>query len=134
MKSYKEFITEAEKRIKMVRLHHGTSPEAADKIKKSGFTGGEHGEVHTSTNPKTARAFGARYSKKPRNVTMLVPAKSIKNKPEKGSKAIKTDGQRHTDDFGRRHYSVAMDPKYASKRIVKSDGIIKKPQVAKRYR
>ena len=134
MKSYKEFMTEAEKRIKMVRLHHGTSPESADKIKKSGFTGGEHGEVHTSTNPKTARAFGARYSKKPRNVTMLVPAKSIKNKPEKGSKAIKTDGQRHTDDFGRRHYSVAMDPKYASKRIVKSDGIIKKPQVAKRYR
>ena len=134
MKSYKEFMTEAEKRIKMVRLHHGTSPEAADKIKKSGFTGGEHGEVHTSTNPKTARGFGARYSKKPRNVTMLVPAKSIKNKPEKGSKAIKTDGQRHTDDFGRRHYSVALDPEYASKRIVKSGGIIKKPQVAKRYR
>ena len=134
MKSYKEFITEAEKRIKMVRLHHGTSPEAADKIKKSGFTGGEHGEVHTSTNPKTARAFGARYSNKPRNVTMLVPAKSIKKKPEKGSKAIKTDGQRHTDDFGRRHYSVAMDPEYASKKIVKSDGIIKKPQIARRYR
>ena len=134
MKSYKEFMTEAEKRIKMVRLHHGTSPESADKIKKSGFTGGEHGEVHTSTNPKTARAFGARYSKKPRNVTMLVPAKSIKNKPEKGSKAIKTDGQRHTDDFGRRHYSVAMDPEYASKRIVKSDGRIQKPQIAKRYR
>jgi len=134
MKSYKEFITEAEKRIKMVRLHHGTSPEAADKIKKSGFTGGEHGEVHTSTNPKTARAFGARYSNKPRNVTMLVPAKSIKKKPEKGSKAIKTDGQRHTDDFGRRHYSVAMDPEYASKKIVKSDGRIQKPQIPKRYR
>ena len=134
MKSYKEFITEAEKKIKMVRLHHGTSPEAADKIKKSGFTGGREGEVHTSTNPKTARGFGARYSDKPRNVTMLVPAKSIKNKPEKGSKAIKTDGQRHTDSFGRRHYSVAMDPEYASKRIVKSDGIVKKPQVAKRYR
>jgi len=134
MKSYKEFITEAEKRIKMVRLHHGTSPEAADKIKKSGFTGGEHGEVHTSTNPKTARAFGARYSKKPRNVTMLVPAKSIKNKPEKGSKAIKTDGQRHTDAWGRRHYSVAMNPEYASKRIVKSDGRIQKPKIPKRYR
>ena len=134
MRTYKEFISEAEKRIKMVRLHHGTSPESADKIKKSGFTGGEHGEVHTSTNPKTARGFGARYSKKPRTVTMLVPAKSIKNKPEKGSKAIKTDGQRHTDNFGRRHYSVAMDPEYASKRIVKSGGIIKKPQVAKRYR
>ena len=134
MKSYKEFITEAEKRIKMVRLHHGTSPEAADKIKKSGFTGGSEGEVHTSTNPKTARSFGSRYSNKPKNVSMLVPAKSIKKEPEKGAKAVKTKGQRHTDDFGRRHYSVAMDPKYASKKIVKSDGIIKKPQIARRYR
>ena len=89
MKSYKEFMTEAEKRIKMVRLHHGTSPESADKIKKSGFTGGEHGEVHTSTNPKTARAFGARYSKKPRNVTMLVPAKSIKNKKRRDQKQLR---------------------------------------------
>ena len=134
MKSYKEFITEAEKRIKMVRLHHGTSPESADKIKKSGFTGGREGEVYTSTNPKTARSFGARYSGKPKSITMLVPKKSIKKEPEKGSKAIKTDGQRHTDDFGRRHYSVAMDPKYASSKIVKSDGRVQKPQAAKRYR
>lgn len=134
MKSYKEFISEAEKRIKMVRLHHGTSPESADTIKKSGFTGGREGEVYTSTNPKTARGFGARYSEKPKSVTMLVPAKSIKNKPEKGSKAIKTDGQRHTDEFGRRHYSVAMDPKYASSKIIKQDGRIQKPQIAKRYR
>ena len=138
MKSYKEFISEALKRtgkkIEFVRLHHGTSPEAADKIKKSGFTGGEHGEVHTSTNPKTARAFGARYTKKPRNVTMLVPKKSIKKEPEKGAKAVKTQGQRHTDDFGRRHYSVAMDPEYASSKIVKQDGRIQKPQIARRYR
>ena len=62
MKTYKDFITEAFKRtgkkIEFVRLHHGTSPEAADKIKKSGFSGGREGEVHTSTNPKTARGFG----------------------------------------------------------------------------
>jgi len=134
MKSYKEFITEAEKRIKMVRIHHGTSPESADNIKKSGFTGGREGEVHASTNPKTARGFGKRYTDKPKNVSMLVPAKSIKKEPEKGAKAVKTKGQRHTDDFGRRHYSVAMDPEYATKRIVKSDGRIQKPQIAKRYR
>jgi hypothetical protein len=138
MKTYKDFITEAFKRtgkkIEFVRLHHGTSPEAADKIKKSGFSGGREGEVHTSTNPKTARGFGARYSDKPRNVTMLVPKKSIKKEPEKDAKAVKTKGQRHTDEFGRRHYSVAMDPKYASSKIVKQDGKIQKPQVAKRYR
>ena len=134
MKSYKEFITEAEKRIKMVRLHHGTSPESADKIKKSGFTGGREGEVHTSTSSKTARAFGARYSDKSKNITMLVPKKSIKKEPERGAKAVKTKGQRHTDDFGRKQYSVAMDPKYASSKIVKSDGRVQKPQIAKRYR
>jgi len=134
MKTYEEFMTEAQKRIHMVRLHHGTSPEAADKIKKSGFTGGREGEVHTATNPKTARAFGARYSDKPKNVTMLVPKKAIKKEPERGAKAVKTQGQRHTDDFGRKQYSVAMDPDYATKRIVKSDGRVQKPQVAKRYR
>lgn len=138
MKTYKDFITEAFKRtgkkIEFIRLHHGTSPESAEKIKKSGFTGGREGEVHTSTNPKTARGFGARYSDKPKNITMLVPKKSIKNEPEKGAKAVKTRGQRHTDQFGRRHYSVAMNPEYASRKIIKTDGRIQKPQIAKRYR
>jgi len=138
MKTYKDFITEAFKRtgekIEFIRLHHGTSPESAEKIKKSDFTGGREGEVHTSTNPKTARGFGARYSDKPKNITMLVPKKSIKNEPEKGAKAVKTRGQRHTDQFGRRHYSVAMNPEYASRKIIKTDGRIQKPQIAKRYR
>jgi len=138
MKTYKDFITEAFKRtgkkIEFVRLHHGTSPESAEKIKKSGFSGGREGEVHTSTNPKTARGFGARYSDKPKNITMLVPKKSIKNEPEKGAKAVRTKGQRHTDQFGRKHVSVAMDPEYASRKIIKTDGRIQKPQIAKRYR
>ena len=132
MKSYKEFITEAEKRIKMVRLHHGTSPESYDKIKKSGFTGGREGEVHTSTSPKTARAFGARYSDKSKNITMLVPKKSIKKEPERGAKADKTKGTRHTDDYGRKKYSVASDTKYASNKIVKRYRRVTKPQMAKR--
>ena len=131
MKTFSQFITEAEKRMKMVRLKHGTSSDSAEKIKKSGFKGDE---VHTSTNTNTARGFGRRYDKNPSVVTMLVPKKSIKNQPEKGASAVKTQGQRGTDALGRKHYSVAMDPEYASKKIVKRDGIIQKPKIPKRFR
>lgn len=131
MKTYSEFITEAEKRIRMVRVHHGTSSDTAEKIKKSGFKGDE---VHAATHPNTARGFAKRKGEKTSNVTMLVPKKSIKGQPEKGAKAVKTQGQRGTDALGRKHYSVVMDPEYASKKIVKRDGIIQKPKIPKRFR
>ena len=131
MKTYLQFITEAEQKLKMVRVHHGTSQSAAKDIKKSGFKGDE---VHAATHTKTARGFGKRYDKNPSVVTMLVPKKSIKNQPEKGAKAVKTQGQRGTDALGRKHYSVAMNPEYASKRIVNSSGTVQKPKVPKRFR
>jgi hypothetical protein len=131
MKTFKQFITEAEQRLKMVRLKHGTSSDSAKEIKKSGFKGDE---VHTSTNTNTARGFGKRYDKNPSVITMLVPKKKIKEKPEKGAKAVKTQGQRGTDALGRRHYSVAMNPEYASKKIVKQSGTVQKPKVPKRFR
>ena len=131
MKTFKQFITEAEQRLKMVRLKHGTSSDSAKEIKKSGFKGDE---VHTSTNTNTARGFGKRYDKNPSVITMLVPKKKIKEKPEKDAKAVKTQGQRGTDVLGRRHYSVAMNPEYASKKIVKQSGTVQKPKVPKRFR
>ena len=131
MKTFSQFITEAEKRMTMVRVHHGTSSDDAKKIKKSGFKGDE---VHTSTNTNTARGFGRRYDKNPSVITMLVSKKKIKNQPEKGAKAVKTQGQRGTDALGRKHYSVAMDPEYASKRVVNTAGIVQKPKVPKRFR
>jgi hypothetical protein len=131
MKTYSEFIVEAEQRLKMVRVHHGTSQSAAKDIKKSGFKGDE---VHAATHTKTARGFGKRYDKNPSVVTMLVPKKSIKNQPEKGAKAVKTQGQRGTDALGRKHYSVAMNPEYASKRITNQSGTVQKPKVPKRFR
>jgi len=114
-----------------VRVHHGTSQSAAKDIKKSGFKGDE---VHAATHPDTARGFGKRYDKKPSTVTMLVPKKSIKNQPEKGAKAVKTQGQRGTDALGRKHYSVAMTPEYASKKVVKTQGTVQKPRIPKRFR
>jgi hypothetical protein len=131
MKTYKEFITEAEQTLKMVSLKHGTSSDSAKRIKKSGFKGDE---VDTSTNTNTARGFGRRYDGNPSVITMLVPKKKIKDKPEKGAKAVKTQGQRGIDSRGIRHYSVAMDPEYASKKIVNRSGRIQKPKVAKRFR
>ncbi len=53
-KTFSQFIVEAEQKLKMVRLKHGTSPDAGKKIKKSGFKGDE---VHTSTNTDTARSL-----------------------------------------------------------------------------
>ena len=132
MKTFSEFIAEAaEKRMKMVRVHHGTSSDSAEKIKKSGFRGDE---VYAATHPNTARGFAKRKDENTSNVTMLVPKKSIKKKPEKGAKAVKTQGQRGTDTLGRQHYSVAMDPEYASKRIVNATGTVQKPKVPKRFR
>ena len=40
MKTFSQFIIEAEKTLKMVRLKHGTSSDSAREIKKSGFKGG----------------------------------------------------------------------------------------------
>ena len=131
MKTFSQFITEAEKTLKMVRLKHGTSSDSAREIKKSGFKGDE---VHTSTNTNTARGFGRRYDKNPSVITMLVSKKKIKDQPESGAKAVKTQGQRGTDSLGRKHYSVAMDPEYASKRVVNTTGTVQKPKVPKRFR
>ena len=130
-KTFSQFIIEAEKQLKLVRLRHGTSSDASKKIKKSGFKGDE---VHTSTNTDTARGFGRRYDDNPSIITMLVPKKKIKDQPEKDAKAVKTQGQRSTDAMGRRHYSVALDPEYASTKIVKTTGTIQKPKVPKRFR
>jgi len=131
MKTFSQFITEAEKRMKMVRVHHGTSSDTAERIKKSGFEGDE---AHAATHSNTARGFAKRKGEKTSNVTMLVPKKSIKDQPEKGAKAVKTQGQRGTDALGRKHYSVVMDPEYASKRVVNTTGTVQKPKVPKRFR
>lgn len=127
MKTYSQFITEA-KRIRIHTVYHGTSPEAAEKIKSSGFKGDE---VHASTDPEIAKGFGARYSKTPTNIRMRIAKSAIKSKPEKGAKVVKTQGQRGVSDWGMTQFSVAMDPKYASKRISPPTGIIVKPKMPK---
>jgi hypothetical protein len=61
MKTYKQFLTEAQKTIKMLRVYHGTTPENAKKIKEKGFNQSEHGTygpgVYSSTSKNVARRY-----------------------------------------------------------------------------
>jgi hypothetical protein len=128
MKSYSQFITEARKRIHMVKVHHGTSASNAEKINKSGFGGDE---VHASTSPDIAKSFGQRKGEDTRTIRMNVPKKNIKS--DAPTKVLKTQGQRATDDYGREHYSVIMSPDYASKRISKETPVIHAPRLGKKF-
>jgi hypothetical protein len=129
MKSFNQFINEAPKKLRFTRLYHGTSPESAEKIKKHGF---KSPEVYASTSRGIASGFGARYSEKPKTLELLVPTKSIK--PNVPAKAVKTDGQRGTDIWGKDHFSVAMDRDYATKKRVKdSSGIVRAPKTEKEF-
>lgn len=121
MKTYKEFILEA-RRLKMVRMYHGTSKSSADKIKNSGFN---TSDVYASTNKDIARSFGNRKGEDTKVVSLRVPTKSI-NTP---GKVMKTSGQRGIDNWGRQHYSTVINPKYAEKHISKEDSIIHSPKI-----
>ena len=122
-----ETITEA-KRLKFVKMYHGTSASSADKIKKSGFN---TSDVYTSTDREIAKSFGQRKGEKTKTVAFRVPKKDI-NTP---GKIMKTDGQRGVDKWGREHYSTVMNPDYAKKHITKEkEGVIDSPKIPKRFR
>jgi hypothetical protein len=128
MKTFQEFIAEA-KRLKFVKMYHGTSASSADKIKKSGFN---TPEVYTSTSKETAKSFGQRKGEDIEVISFRVPKKDIKDKSP--GKVVKTDGQRGTDRWGRQHYSSTMDSDYAKKHISKEkQGVIDSPKIPKKY-
>ena len=108
MKTFSQFLEET-KIIRMKRYYHGTPESSADEIHKSGFKGSE---VHASTSARTADAFGKRYGKDTRTISIRVPSKS-KN-------VERTQGQQGIDAWGRKHHSVVMSPEYASKHITKN--------------
>jgi len=129
MKTYQQFITEAKKRIHMVKVHHGTSASNAEKINKSGFGGDE---VHASTSSGIAKSFGQRKGEDTRIIRMNVPKKDVKS--DAPAKVLKTQGQRGTDNYGREHYSVIMSPDYASKKISKGTPVIPAPRLGKEFK
>jgi hypothetical protein len=130
MKTFREFIAEAaSKRLKFVKMYHGTSTSSADKIKKSGFN---TPEVYTSTSKETAKSFGQRKGEDTKVMSFRVPKKDIKDKSP--GKVVKTDGQQGTDRWGRKHYSSTMSGDYAKKHISKEkEGVIDSPKIPKKY-
>ena len=126
MKTYNQFITEAQQRLKRVTMHHGT-PDA-DKIKKSGFN---TSDVYTSTDREIAHSFGSRHGRGSKVISFSVPKKDI----DTPGKVMKTDGQRAVDKWGREHYSTVMNPDYAKKHITKDkEGVIDSPKIPSKYR
>ena len=131
MKTFREFIAEAApKRLRYVKMYHGTSASSVDKIKKSGFN---TPEVYASTSKGIAKSFGNRQGGDTKVASFRVPKTDIKDKAP--GKVVKTDGQRGVDDWGREHYSTAMDPDYAKKHISKEkEGVIDSPKIGKDFR
>jgi len=129
-KTFREFLEEsAKRRLSFTKVHHGTSASNAEKIEKSGF---ETSEVHASTSSDTAKSFGQRKGENTRTIQMRVPTKDVKSNAP--AKALKTQGQRGTDKWGREHHSVIMSPDYATKHITKKKPVIDAPRTSKKYR
>jgi hypothetical protein len=132
MKTFRQFITEAQQRLRFVRQYHGTSKDAAEKIKKSGFN---TSDVFASTDRDIATSFARRYTDRDgtKVLSLRIPKKDIKDKPP--AKIVKTDGQRAVDNWGREHYSTVMDPKYATKHLSKErEGVVQAPKIPSHYR
>jgi hypothetical protein len=126
MRSYTDFLIEAQKRLSFVKMYHGTP--SAEKIQKSGFN---TSDVYTSTDREIAQSFGQRKGENTKVISFRVPKKDI-NTP---GKLMKTDGQRGVDKWGREHYSTVMNPEYAKKHISKEpEGVIDAPKIPAKYR
>jgi hypothetical protein len=88
MKTYNQFITEAQKRLKFNRIYHGTSQANAEKIKSDGFNDSEHGVygsgVYGSTSKNVARRYsrdsggGNKYYTDSGVVSSIIPSNKVK--------------------------------------------------------
>lgn len=137
MKSYAEFITEAEKRIKMIRLHHGSDTDSVASIKKSGprpSPKGSEGPGHYVTPDKKKANKYAEFTsksrkKKPAVVSYRVPKNSISKTDTipKGLISQKKTTPEKPVVRNTRTGHVAMDSDYANKRMIrKTEPIIRR--------
>ncbi len=137
MKSYKEFITEADKRIQLIRLHHGSDEDSVASIKKSGprpSPKGSEGPGHYVTPDKKKANKYAEFTsnqrkKKPAVVSYRVPKKSISKTdtiPKGLTSQKKTTAEKPVVRNTRTGH-VAMDSDYANKRMIrKTEPIIRR--------
>lgn len=137
MKYYAEFITEADKRIQMIRLHHGSDKDSVASIKKSGPrpspTGSEGPGHYVTPDKKKANKYAEFTSnqrkKKPAVVSYRVPKKSISKTdtiPKGLTSQKKTTAEKPVVRNTRTGH-VAMDSDYANKRMIrKTEPIIRR--------
>jgi hypothetical protein len=130
MKTYSQFIAEAEKQLKYYTLYHGTSPEGKKSIQNTGLKkspDGAYGSgVYSSTNRRISNVHGDS------TITMKVPAKKINTKDVKsGTDALDKDNSvvripnagTRTSAYrnlkGKKDF-VVLDQDVANKHIVKN--------------
>jgi len=130
MKTYSQFITEAQKRLKFKEYIHGSDEKSISSIKRTGpkpSSKGSEGPGHYATpDRKKARQYASFVSKqrngKPATVSYKVPASRVavtSNIPKGVTSQKKTTSEKpvvHNKVTGH----VAMDSDYANKKMVRN--------------
>jgi len=130
MKTFSQFIVEAEKRLKFKKYVHGSDKESISSIKKMGpkpSPQGSEGPGHYATpDPKKAQKYAAFVSKQrnstPATVSYRVPVGRVSTTtdiPRGVTSKKKTTSEKpvvHNQKTGH----VAMDSKYANKTMIRN--------------
>ena len=137
MKTYKQFLEEAQKRIAFVRLHHGSDEDSVKSIKRTGprpSTKGSEGPGHYVTPDKNKAEKYAEFTskqrkKKPAVVSYRVPKNRVTTTdtiPKGVTSQQKTSKDKPVVRNTRTGH-VAMDPDYANKKMIrKTEPIIRR--------
>jgi len=137
MKTYSQFIEEAQKRIEFVRLHHGSDEDSVKSIKRTGprpSVQGSEGPGHYVTPDKKKAEKYAEFTskqrkKKPSVVSYRVPKNRVTTTdtiPKGVTSQQKTSKDKPVVRNIRTGH-VAMDPDYANKKMIrKTEPIIRR--------
>ena len=137
MKTYSQFIEEAQKRIAFVRLHHGSDEDSVKSIKRTGprpSAKGSEGPGHYVTPDKKKAEKYAEFTskqrkKKPAVVSYRVPKNRVTTTdtiPRGVTSQQKTSKDKPVVRNVRTGH-VAMDPDYANKKMIrKTEPIIRR--------
>lgn len=130
MKTYLQFIAEAEQRLKFKKYIHGSDKESISSIKKTGPkpspTGSEGPGHYATPDSDKARKYAAFVSKQrnstPATVSYRVPAGRVSTTTDipKGVTSQKKTTSQKPVVHNKRTGHVAMDPEYANKTMIRN--------------
>lgn len=129
MKTYSQFIEEAQKRIAFVILHHGSDEDSVESIKRTGprpSTKGSEGPGHYVTPDKKKAEKYAEFTSKQRNKKPAVVSYRVPKNRVTTTDTIPrgvTSQQKTSEDKpvvrNVRTGHVVMDPDYANKKMIR---------------